>query len=359
MYCCNNCFCDSEIKAIIDGNKKIGNCDFCGSKNVNVYEIGQDQTLAELFDGLLDTYMPVSNLPDDFPKESTDLIKNILCYKWHIFNLEADSIYKLITSICADRYAEESELFDSPVGIPQSQDYEYLESNSILKNHCWDDFVEEIKFRNRFHSNFINTDMLFTFLRCASKSYKARKVFYRARICPDENGFTKKEMGPPPDGKSSSGRVNPIGIQVLYLSNSQETTLYEIRAGVYDYVTVGRFVLSEDIDVINLADIDKISPFIGVQYGFDFTQYAINIEHLKMIGKEIAKPLRNDNSLDYLPTQYISDYIRSKQYDGIEYVSTMCPSGVNLAIFDKSKFKCTSVSVYDVKTISYAYDRLK
>lgn len=356
MYCCSNCFCDSEIKAIIDGNKKIGNCDFCGSKNTNVYEIGQDRTLSDMFDGLLDTYMPISNLPDDFPKESTDLIKNILCYKWHIFNLEADDIYKLITAICADRYAEESELFDSPVGIPQIQDYEYLESNSILKNHCWGDFVEEIKFRNRFHSNYINTDMLFTFLRCASKSYKTRKVFFRARICPNENGYSKKEMGPPPDGKSSGGRVNPTGIQVLYLSNSQETTLYETRAGVYDYVTVGRFVLCEDIDVINLADIDKISPFIGVQYGFDFTQYAINIEHLKMIGKEIAKPLRNDNFLDYLPTQYISDYIRSKKYDGIEYVSTMCPSGVNLAIFDKSKFKCTGVSVYEVKAISYTYN---
>lgn len=126
-----------------------------------------------------------------------------------------------------------------------------------------------------------------------------------------------------------------------------------------DYETVYHLALQPSIEVINLAGIDRISPFIGVQYGFDFTQYAINIEPLKMIGKEIAKPLRNDNSLDYLPTQYISDYIRSKKYDGIEYVSTMHPNGLNLAVFDKSKFKCTSVSVYDIKTISYSYDRLK
>ena len=45
MFCCSNCFSDSEIKAIIDTNKKVGNCDFCGSKNVNVYELGQDQTI--------------------------------------------------------------------------------------------------------------------------------------------------------------------------------------------------------------------------------------------------------------------------------------------------------------------------
>lgn len=47
---------------------------------------------------------------------------------------------------------------------------------------------------------------------------------------------------------------------------------------------------------------------------------------------------------------FLSDY---------QKVSTMHPNGLNLAVFDKSKFKCTSVSVYDIKTISYSYDRLK
>lgn len=359
MFCCSNCFCDSEIKAIIEGRKIRGTCDFCGASNSLVYDIEQDTTLAEMFGDLLDTYTPVSSLPDDFPRGSTDLIKNILHSKWNIFNLAPDVIYRLITAICAERYSEQPDLFDTPVGIIQSQDCNYLEANSILKNSCWSDFVSEIKFRNRFHSNIINTEMLYTFLRCAKKVYKAKSVFYRARVCPDTKGFAKKDMGPPPDGKAGSGRVNPTGIQVLYLADSCDTTLYEIRAGIYDYVTVGKFVLNEDIDIINLADIDKVSPFIGIQYGFDFTQYAINIDHLKMIGNEIAKPLRNDNHLDYLPTQYISDYIRSKGFDGIEYISTMSKKGVNLAVFDKAKLKCTAVSVYDVTSISYDYETAK
>ncbi len=358
MFCCSNCFNDSEIKAIIDGGKRKGTCNFCGSSDVYVFDIEQDTTLAEMFGDLLDTYTPISSLPGDFPKESTDLIKNILHTKWGIFNLNPDQIYRLLTTMCADRYVEQPDLFDTPVGILQSCDHEYLDKNSILKNGSWADFVSEIKYRNRFHSNIINTEVLLTFLRCAKKVYKARSIFYRARVCPDEKGYAKKEMGPPPDGKAGSGRVNPTGIQVLYLADSIQTTLYEIRAGIYDYVTVGRFVLNEDINVINLAEIDKISPFIGIQYGFDFTQYAINIDHLKMIGNEIAKPLRNDNHLDYLPTQYISDYIRSKGFDGIEYISTMRKRGVNLAVFDKSKLKCTKVSVYDITSISYDYDEI-
>ena len=356
MFFCSNCFADTEIKAIINGNKTIGTCDFCGSHDTHVYEIGRDQIIAELFDGLIDIYSPISDLPADFPREKTDLMKNILCNNWRIFNLKPDAVYRLITTLCSDRYKDQPELFDSPVGIRQSQDRTYLEEKSILKNNCWNDFVEGIKHKNRFHSDYINTDKLFVFLRCAVKTHRKGEVLYRSRICPNEKGFLRTEMGPPPDYKAIGGRVNPTGISILYLSDSKETTLYEIRAGVYDFVTVGRFKLQRDIEVINLADIDRISPFIGIDYGFDFTQYAVNIEHLKMIAQEIAKPLRNDNALDYLPTQYISDYIRSKGYDGIEYISTMCKKGANLAVFDPSLFKCTGTSVYDVKSISYSYD---
>ncbi len=359
MFCCTNCFADDEVKAIIDGYKVTGNCDFCGKRNVHVYEIGKDEILSELFDGLLDIYTPAASLPDDFPKDRTDLLKNILYYNWHIFAVKPDCIYRLITSICAERYTEQPELFDNPVGILQSHDHDYLETNAILKSHCWSDFVEAIKRKNRFHSDYINTDVLYTFLRCARKSYKAGKVFYRSRICPTDKGYPRKEMSTPPDAKAKAGRVNAEGISILYLADSKDTTLYEIRAGVYDYVTVGKFKLQKDIDVINLVDIDKISPFIGIDYGFDFTQYATNIEHLKMIGQEIAKPLRNDNALDYLPTQYISDYIKSRGYDGIEYICTMCENGVNIAVFDKSLFKCIDTTVYDVKSISYSYDQIK
>lgn len=359
MFCCSNCFADAEIKAIINGNKTTGNCDFCSSENAYVYDLDKDRTIAELFDGLLDTYTPVANLPDNFPKDSTDLLKNILYHVWNIFAVRPDRIYRLITSICADRYNEQPALFDGPIGILQSQDQDYLKQNTILKNHCWDDFVEAIKHRNRFHSNYINKEVLYTFLHCTKKTYKAGTVFYRSRVCPTEKGYSRKEMGAPPDTKAKAGRVNPEGIGILYLANTKDTTLYEIRAGVYDYVTVGKFKLKTDIDIINLADIDKISPFIGIDYGFDFTQYATNIEHLRIIGQEIANPLRNDNTLDYLPTQYISDYIKSKGYSGIEYISTMCKNGLNLAVFDQELFKCTKTTVCDIKSIIYTYDQIE
>ena len=94
--------------------------------------------------------------------------------------------YKLITAICTDRYKEQPNLFDSPVGIKQSQDRDYLEENSILKNNCWDDFVKGIKRKNRFHSDYINTDKLFIFLRCAVEPHRKGEVMFRSRIYPKD-----------------------------------------------------------------------------------------------------------------------------------------------------------------------------
>lgn len=356
MFCCASCFEDQEIKEIIKAKNEIGQCSFCGRNDVDVFDIDKDPTLSELFGELLDIYTPIIDLPSDFPKDRTGLLKDVLYKDWHIFSIEPDLIYRLITSICAVRYKEQPELFDSPVGILQVGNKDYLEEKAILKNYQWDDFVEAIKRKNRFHNNFINTEVLDIFLPCAKKSYKEGHLFYRARMCPNNGGYHCDEMGAPPHEKAKAGRVNPDGISVLYLSNSEKTTIYEIRAGMYDHVAIGQFQLQKNIEVIDLAGIDNISPFIGNGYGFDFTQYAVNIKHLEMIGREIAKPLRNDNLLDYLPTQYISEYIKSKGYEGIEYRSTLDKDGINIAVFDQELFKCINTKMHIVNGIEYKYN---
>lgn len=360
MNCCTNCFIDPEIKAIIESRKRIGDCSFCGKTNTAVYDIYDDPTLADNFKDLLEVYTPVKNLSATYPKGKVDLLKNLLHNQWRIFNLQPEVIYTLITSLCREKYEEMPELFDSPVGIWQNYDLNFLRENAIITNNTWNDFVEAIKWNNRFHTNYINEEILDLFIRCVRKTYRAGSTFYRARISSNERGYSTEEMYAPPKGIATAGRVNPDGISMLYLADQAKTTLYEIRAGVYDYVTIGTFILSSDIEVINLADIDKISPFIAANsYGIDFIRQAVNIDCLKVISDEIAKPLRRHSSLleylDYLPTQYISDFIKSKSYAGIEYTSTMCPGGINTALFDeRPKFiKCVSTSVYDIKSLKY------
>lgn len=125
---------------------------------------------------------------------------------------------------------------------------------------------------------------------------------------------------------------------------------------MFDYITIGRFELAEDIAVIDLKAIDHISPFIEQLHPLE---HAINKEHLKRINLEIGRPLRRyDSILDYIPTQYIADYIQSIRYEGkpeyagIEYNSTVKLDGYNLAIFYPDIFQCTDVEVYLISDLN-------
>lgn len=169
MNCCVNCFVDSEIKAIIKSYKATGNCDFCGKKNTAIYDLDSDSTLSDTFEGLLEIYTPVKNLPNTYPKEKTDLLKNLLTSQWCIFNVTPEIVYRLITQICHDKYDETPELFDTPVGIWQNYDNNFLVENAIVKTHSWNEFVEAIKWKNRFHTNYINEDILNLFIRCVRR----------------------------------------------------------------------------------------------------------------------------------------------------------------------------------------------
>jgi len=118
-------------------------------------------------------------------------------------------------------------------------------------------------------------------------------------------------------------------------------------------VTVGKFKLQRDIRIVNLAGLSSVSPFIYADTN-DLQQYAVNRSCLQEIAAEIAKPLRrNDSPLEYLPTQFISEYIKSQGYDGAEYASTMTTDGYNIAVFDETLFKCIGTRVYEIADLSY------
>ena len=80
-------------------------------------------------------------------------------------------------------------------------------------------------------------------------------------------------MSAPPAGRSSEGRANARGITCLYLASDADTTLHEVRAGVFDYVCVGTFQLRKDITVVDLRAITDISPFVE---GLEYLDHAIN-----------------------------------------------------------------------------------
>ena len=216
--------------------------------------------------------------------------------------------------------------------------------------------MKALKEKNRFHTHYVDLGLLERFCSYIRKPYKTGDMFYRCRISTEE-GIPLEEMGAPPIEKTTDGRANAKGIRCLYLGDTAETMIYEARAGAYDYVTVGKFRLRKDIIVVDLKRINQISPFIE---GLDCLEYAINKEHLTKINDEMGKIMRrSDSALDYVPTQYITDFVKSiihdgvVEYAGIEYKSVMHSAGYNLALFDPELFECIDTEVYRIDTIDY------
>lgn len=368
MIFCNECFKDVQIRSIIEGydkkdTSKKGTCPICKKKKAFLYDTDVDKSLIDIFNDLILVYTPRAQLNETYPASEIHMLADELKTQWNIFSDSIDSraIYQIIKSVSPDLYAESPDLFDQPVGVPEKYDQVYLEEHSILCGNSWDDFVESIKHKNRFHTQMINTEKLSTYLSYLRKDYNKGVSLYRGRLCTEDTEFKTKEMGAPPCNCAKEGRANSTGISRLYLADSAETCIHEIRAGAFDVITIGKFKLQENISVVDLKQINRFSPFNGE---FDFLEYLLNKPILQKIDEEMGRAVRSsDNHLDYIPTQYLCDFIKTldceqgKKYSGVEYTSTLNSLGYNLAVFYPELFKCTSVSTYTINALKYNYDK--
>jgi hypothetical protein len=364
MIFCKDCFLDNEIIRRIISLDKPGDCTTCGSKNTFIYNSEEETNLNEIFDPLLELFTIDEDLPVDYSSSQKLYLAVELKKNWKIFNNIPDTaIISIIQNISTSFWKNNPEIFTDMLGIIERYDKDYLINHSLVKTNNWDDFIDSVKNKNRFHTNIINTDILKRYCAFIEKQYYKGDVFYRGRISENQKGFTVEDMGVPPPHLAKAGRANADGISHLYLSNDEKTTIHEIRASAFDVITVGTFVLKQDAIVINFRELETISPFID---DFEILEHAINIEHLKKINQEIARTLRrNDSPLDYIPTQYISDFIKSISnqhskplYCGIEFNSTMNISGYNLAIFYPELFECIEVNTFIVERLEYSYRKM-
>lgn len=363
MKFCSHCIADAELRPIIEGLGQMEHsCPLCKKRKAYIYDTEVNGELTGYFEQLLEIYTPSALLPDGFPDGEKRLLVTELTDRWHLFSDKRTptEVYHMVKALCGEQYDRSPGLFDSPVGIAELGDVEFLRAHSLLRTNSWDDFVDSVKRRNRFHTRLIDLSILERYCSFIRKVYKKGSVFYRGRIS-SEDGFPPELMGAPPAEVATPGRANSAGISCLYLASDLDTTIHEIRAGVFDYVSVGRFELKQDMVIVDLKAIDHISPFMD---GCDFLEHAINKEHLNKINLEIGRTLRrNDSVLDYVPTQYIADFIKSivyhekPEYAGIEYNSTINRSGQNLAVFNPALFECTEVEVYHITELEYQKEK--
>jgi RES domain-containing protein len=342
MNCCENCFNDIDIKSRIRKNNERGNCDFCLSQDVYVFNIEKGKTNTEYskdiildFSTLVDLFIVYEDENEKFVDESKKMSDYLLSNTniFNAFKLNSNKISKLLKKLLPNEYKK---LLNSMV-IPQyllNEDFKL--ENSIFKGKSWLDFEKDIKFESRFHSSSINENVLEYFINYLTVDIDEGERYFRARISPDGKPIAEKNMGAAPSSVAMAGRLNPSGMGYLYLCKKPDVAISEIKASRNDICTIAEFETHKKLKVVDLSQIGEVSIF-----SFDEKEkYLMNFFDLSDIDNAMRKSSdKNRLEVEYVPTEYISDFIKSIGIDGIIYASTIDLNTKNLILFNEENIR--------------------
>jgi hypothetical protein len=216
----------------------------------------------------------------------------------------------------------------------------------------WETLRDELMYKNRyFLDEALDTDRLEELLDHLHADDMPER-WYRARILIGDASYTIGEMGAPPKRLATHGRANPTGIPYLYLGSLPETAAAEVRPHTGEVACVADFTLPRPLTAVDLRDPRQlVSPFLLADAGA-IGQMRADIPFLERLGEELTRPvLPRSAAIDYIPSQYLCEFIKKSGYDGVVYRSSVS-SGMNLALFDPTKAVAGGVSLYNVNRVS-------
>ena len=150
-------------------------------------------------------------------------------------------------------------------------------------------------------------------------------------------GYDRKESLPPPAEKCVAGRANPEYVRYLYVCEDETTPIYEVKPSIRQNVSLAKLRLNRDIKVFDLS-IDYCMDGDKMQGLFSF------------ISEKFSIPNYNED-YKYIPTQCITEKIKTLGFDGIRFNSSLNAGGKNLVLFNVEDCEVVSTSLVEVANI--------
>lgn len=337
--CCVRCFQDSVIvsKIILEG--EVSRCSYCGSNQVSCIDPAILTDKLELF-----TYGLV-------PNEKGYKFSQILDF-YGLFSDQVRQPASLINDIFGAGAADKRFQFDFDVATYSDQ---------------WDEFKLELKHKNRFfpkatiHSSLFNRSIsggteavLFQLLEQLKTPINDRESFYRARI--SEAPLLANQMGCPPRERVTGGRANPLGIPYLYVADTIQTCISEVRPSNSSCIYVSEITPTRELWVLDLTSPRKQCS--ASAFGEEQLSAALGfLGLLELFSQELSKPVRPENgNLDYIPTQFLCEFIKSEaKFDGLIFNSSF-GGGKNFVFFDGDLLVPTEPKMYIVNRTVHEFE---
>jgi len=348
-----NCFTDPVLREFIKNAEAIDNCSFCGSENIHCIAPNE---LQEIFEPLIRLYSPIENfMPmEELKEREGDFLWEKLQDDWELFTEEvSEKKEDLLTSISkpSDPKDESKRQYISSFVEMPSKYWGIHDNFSETMVQYWDKFCHELIFNNRYFPQIdFELELISDLISFMTRKIKKGNILYRARISSENIKIDPVNMGKPPSHRSQSGRANPKGIPYLYLGSNRKTVIAEARPLILDCITIGKFKVIESLDIIDLINPSIESPF---RLKNDLEYLLMYLEFLRKLGEELSKTINPQVAdLQYVPLQYLCEFIKNKGYDGVAYKSSLT-KGYNLAIYSDQKVKCISTERHKVHNIKY------
>jgi RES domain len=335
--CCTECFDDRGLREQIFPflGPERGTCGYCGTRDVDLLE---PQALAPYFELVVNVYERSDN-----GQSLAEWMKD----DWQLFSHPAMDIAhtkELLGDILDDGDIVRASFVPSPT----------YTSEGLLQ---WETLRDEMMYRNRWFLDMsLDTDRLRQLLDLLPSAGLPR-LWYRARIRSGDETYAIDKMGAPPKRLASHGRANPAGIPYLYLGSKPETAVAEIRPHTGEIACVAEFAVPE-IQAVDLRSPRKlVSPFI-LEDASAIGQLRADLPFLERLGEELTRPvLPSGAAIDYIPSQYLCEFIKKSGFDGVVYRSSVS-DGINLALFNPSEAIGGGVKLYNVSRVSVEVARV-
>ena len=191
-----------------------------------------------------------------------------------------------------------------------------------MKSRKMSQFINEIQYENRNPTDNSVLSLLDDISTNPEILIVAKEKLYRSRIIYDMErinkssgyyGYGAEESFVPPKKLAKDMRANYRYIPYLYCADDPYLSIIEVRPRYGACVSVATIVVNEQIRLLDFTIRNKNQKMSEVKQNL-----------FNDLSELFSKPVtEDDDTLDYIPTQYIAEFAKKLGYDGIAFKSSL------------------------------------
>jgi len=348
---CSDCVLDDELVSLVVNNLSSNLCSYCDEENEegDLIAAPYNVVMKRIYDSIFQYYADAQDVGMPWVEKEWLIPETTI----------SEIIWDFDPGWCGEFCEDLISSSDSSLYLVEHVKNDWsIESSSSALSYGWSAFKNQVLYKTRYlflsepedeysfgRPDYISVPSMLNALGALCNKEKlvttiaAGTEFYRVRVNREKEEFTEFcDIGVPPEGKASAGRMNPAGISYFYVAYDQSTAEKEVITDATEWSTA-KFKLIKDIQVIDFVDIPKI-PSIFELEKYDARQ---NMSFLHSFVSELTLPVTKDGRehVEYVPTQIVSEYFRfrfqtenAQPISGLRYSSVKNPDGINIVVFD-------------------------